>query len=197
MASSIVAPTRVRFGRAEAHRVANPSVRSCSPSLPRRYRPGAARWTVAGFGLALALHVVAGWGALPGRAQSNTTTTVSSTTETGFESPPACSVIGSTREVQTLTFTVNVGPACIGIGNRDAPNPSPACGGLPPAPPPMDPSFGGPFLVPLGTVNTNTNVHTLMLTCVAPTPALPWPWLIGLGAGLLGAGAGLVRRRRL
>jgi hypothetical protein len=163
---------------------------------PRPHRSDTGRWTVAGISLALALHALADWGALPGRAQSNVTTTESTTTATGFESPPACSVIGSTREVQTVTLTNRAGPECIGIGNRDVPNPSPACGGLVPAPPPVDPSFGVPYLVPFGTTNTNFNTHTLTLTCVAPTPALPWPWLAGLGAGLLGTGAGLVRRRR-
>ena len=169
--------------------------------LPRPHTaPGAVRWTVAGVALALGLHAVAGWGALPGRAQANNTLTTSTTSASGFESPPACTVIGSTRDVETVTFTLSVGPACIGIGNRDIANPSPDCPtepppGFPPAPPPVDPGFGTTHLVPFGTTNTNVNTHTLTLTCVAPTPALPWPWLIGLGAGLLGAGAGMVRRR--
>ena len=169
------------------------------PLLPVRRVPRlgpSVAWPLAGVAVSLLLHAVAGWGALPGHAQTNGTVTESTTTATGFESPPACSVIGSTREVQTLTSALSVGPQCIGIGNRDIPNPSPACGGLPPAAPPVDPSFGVPFLVPFGSSNTNFNLHTLTLTCVAPTPALPWPWLVGLGAGVLGAGAGLVRRRR-
>ena len=166
------------------------------PSVPARpHRSDTARWTVAGIGLALALHAIAGWGALPGRAQNNSTTTESTTSATGFESPPACTVIGSTRQVETITPTLTVGPGCIGIGNRDVPNPSPACEGLPPAAPPVDPAFGTTFLVPFGISNLNINVDTLTLTCVAPTPALPWPWLLGLGAGVLGAGAGMMRRR--
>ena len=163
---------------------------------PRRV-PSPPRWPLAGLGLALLLHVVAGWGALPGRAQqTNVTTTQSTTSASGFESPPACTVIGSTRQEQTVTVQLTIGPACIGIGNRDIPNPSPACGSLPPAQPPMDPAFGSAFAVLAGNQNVNTNTHTLTLTCVAPTPALPWPWLVGLGAGVLGAGAGMMRRRR-
>ena len=160
---------------------------------PRRRPSSPPRWPRAGVTLALLFHVVAGWGALSGVAQGTTTFTTSTTSASGFESPPACSEIGSTRQVVTLTVTPNIGPACIGIGNRDIPNPSPDCGSLPPRDP--DPAFGQTFQVLPGQENFNTNTHTLTLTCVAPTPALPWPWLVGLGAGVLGAGAGMMRRR--
>jgi hypothetical protein len=169
------------------------------PTPPRPHRRDTARWTTAGVALALGLHAAAGWGGVPGLAQSNTTITESTTTSSGFESPPACSVIGSTRQVQTVELNVAVGPACIGIGNRDIPNPSPNCPTEPPPgfPPGLpDPGFGTVHLVTFGNSNQNFNTHTLTLTCVAPTPALPWPWLIGLGAGVLGAGAGMVRRFR-
>lgn len=158
-------------------------------------------WTLAGLGAALLLHAVAGWGSLPGLAQQNGTNTTfsnSTTSSTGFESPPSCTTIGSTRQVQTFTLTETIGPRCIGVGNRDVANPSPACSGLSPAPPPVDPAFGSVFQVVAGTVNFNTNTHTLTLTCVAPTPALPAPWLGGLGAAALALGAavlGLARRR--
>ena len=192
-------PKPARSGRGEGGwlRHLGRGFRTCrhaEPRPPAPHRRDTARWTVAGVALALVLHALGGWGGVSGAAQSNTTFTESSTSASGFESPPACSEIGSTRQVETLTLTVTVGPGCIGVGNRDVPNPSPACGGLPPAEP--DPAFGTTFLVPFGVTNNNINTHTLTLTCVAPTPALPWPWLVGLGAGVLGAGARLVRRRR-
>lgn len=148
-----------------------------------------------GLTLAVALHVIAGWGAATGSAQpvSNTTTTVSSTSSTSFESPPACTSVGASRQVQTVTFTVTGGPACIGIGNRDIANPAPACAGFQPAAPPVHPAFGTVYLVPPGSVNSNANTHTETIGCVAAVPALPVPLFVGLGGAL--AGLGLWRMR--
>jgi len=154
-------------------------------------------WSGLGLMIALALHAVAGWGAATGFAQgtTNTSITESSTTSTSFESPPACSVVGASRQVETVTLQVTVGPGCIGIGNRDVVNPAPDCGGLPPANP--DPSRGTPFLVTFGNSNVNANTHTETIQCVAAVPALPWPALLGLGGALSGLGwLGLKRRRR-
>jgi hypothetical protein len=122
------------------------------------------------------------------------TTTSSTTSVTVFESPPKCEVIGSSRQQVSVTQQAQTGPACIGIGNRDVVNPSPSCGGLPPGQP--EPNHGSTFLVQSGTQNTNTNTLTQTLECVPPTPALPLPWLTGLGAGVIGAGAALLRRLR-
>jgi len=152
---------------------------------------------VGGITLALALHALGGIGAVVGLAQppTNGTVTQSTTSSTSFESPPACSVVGSSRQVQTLTPRLSVGPECIGIGNRDLVNPAPACGGLPPAAPPLDPGRGTVFLVPFGQSNTNFNLHTETVQCVAAVPALPLPLFLGLGGAL--AGLGLWGARRL
>ena len=148
-----------------------------------------------GLALAVALHAIAGWGAASGLAQpvSNVTTTTSTTSRTSFESPPACTTVGTARQVQTVTFTDLAGPACIGIGNRDIANPAPACGGAPPAAAPVDPGFGTPFIVPFGSTNTNVNTQTETIQCVAAVPALPVPLFVGLGGAL--AGLGLWRMR--
>jgi hypothetical protein len=95
--------------------------------------------------------------------------------------------------VVTVTVQPQTGPACLGIGNRDIPNPSPACGGQPWGTP--APDFGETLIVPAGDQHANKHTHTLTLTCVPPTPALPFPWLAGLGLGVLGTGATLLRRR--
>ena len=70
-------------------------------------------------------------GLVPMVAHAQTTTmTASTTTEEDFESPPKCEVIGSTPQEISTSQQVQAGAACIGIGNRDVPNGSPACGGL-------------------------------------------------------------------
>ena len=169
---------------------------SASIAQPRPDRPQA-RPVVSAFPHPrLLLFVFVGLlGLVPMVAHAQTaTTTASTTTEEDFESPPKCEVIGSTRQEISTSQQVQGGSACIGIGNRDVPNGSPACGGLPAGSP--DPYFGSTHLVADGVVNTNTNTHTLTLTCVEGTPALPLPWLTGLGLGVLGAGAALLRRLR-
>lgn len=126
-----------------------------------------------------------------GPPQTNST---SSSSATGFEAPPKCKEVGTTRQEVWTSSQSQTGPACIGVGNRDVPNPSPACGGLPWGDP--SPEFGEPLLIAEGTEHTNKHTHTLTLTCVPPTPALPFPWLMGLGAAAFGAGAEVLRRRR-
>ena len=123
-----------------------------------------------------------------------TTTSTSSSSASGFEAPPQCTEIGTTRQEVSTSQQFQTGPACIGVGNRDVPNPSPACGGLPWGVP--SPDFGQPLLIATGTEHVNKHTHTLTLTCVPPTPALPLPWLFGLGATALGTGAALLRRAR-
>lgn len=154
-------------------------------------------WSALGLVAAFTLHAIADWGVTPGFAQGgqNGTTTESTTSSTSFESPPDCSVIGSSRQVQTLTFQLSVGPRCIGIGDRDIANPSPDCQGLTPEAPPVDPDFGTVFLVPFGTSNTNANLHTETIQCIAAVPVLPWPALLGLGGALGGLGLWGFRRR--
>lgn len=152
-------------------------------------------WRLLGLAAGVLLHVVAGWWAEPGFAQStNTTFTTSTTSSSSFESPPACTVIGSSRTVETVTLQFQIGPGCIGVGNRDIANPSPTCGpefyGNP------DPLHGTEFFVTAGTENFNANIHTETITCVAAVPALPWPALLGLGGLLTGAGAWWMGRRR-
>lgn len=120
--------------------------------------------------------------------------TTSTSTATAFEAPPKCDVVGTSREEVWTTQQVQAGPSCIGVGDRDVANPSPACGGFTAGDP--DPGFGTTFLVPEGTENVNKHTHTLTVTCVPPTPALPAPWLTGLGLGVLGAGAAMLRRLR-
>lgn len=156
-------------------------------------------WPGLGLVAAVALHAVAGWGVAPGFAQGvpNSTHTESTTSTTSFESPPDCSVIGSSRQVQTITTALTVGPGCIGIGNRDLANPAPDCQGLPPAAAPVDPGFGTVALVPFGSSNLNVNVHTETIQCIAAVPVLPWPALLGLGGALGGLGLWSFRHRRV
>lgn len=171
-------------------------------SLTKRCRAasrpaGHGLWLYAGVVIALGLHTLAGHLETSLFAQTgNTSFTTSTTTSASVESPPTCGVIGSSREVQTIETTTRIGPACIGVGDRDVVNPSPACGGAPPAAPPVDPGRGTVFIVVAGTQNFNTHVHTETITCVAAVPAVPWPALAGLGGLLTGAGAWWLRRRR-
>lgn len=149
----------------------------------------------AGLVLAAALHALGGVRTAEVAAQSpsNSTMTQSTSSSTSFESPPACSAVGSARQVQVTTFEVTVGPGCIGIGNRDIVNPSPQCAGLPPWPA-LDPGRGTVFLVPFGNQNLNTNINTETIQCVAAVPALPIPLLFGLGGALAALGAYGARR---
>ena len=88
-----------------------------------------------------------------------------------------------------MILTETIGPA------RDVVNPSPACGGLPPAAAPVDPSRGTVFLVQAGTLNSHTGFHTQTIQCVAAVPALPLPALVGLGGVLSALGAWHFSRR--
>lgn len=142
-------------------------------------------------------------------AQGGGTTTFSVSTDrvTLFESPPACGPIGSARVVTSPPVVTNtIGPACIGIGDQRLsitnPNPNPACGGSPPAPPPIDPFHGQTFQVAAG--DNNIDVYTLVQTfqCVAavtgvPTavPALPWSGLVALALLVALAGGWYVWQR--
>jgi hypothetical protein len=163
----------------------------------RPHKDRSARWTGLGVLAGLGLHLVAGWWSAPALAQGgNTTFTVSTTTSSSFESPPACSLVGSSRTVDTVTIQGTTGPACVGIGNRDISNPSPACAGLSPAAPPSDPFHGTVFLVLAGTSYINGNTNTETIQCVAAVPTLPRPALICLVSFLTGLGAWQLARRR-
>ena len=123
------------------------------------------------------LHGVAGWWSTAALAQSsNATLTTSTSSSTSFESPPACSPVGSSRTTQTVTLEDTVGPGTIIIGDRD--------------------HGGTPFQVLAGTTNLNVNTHTTTYQCVAVVPTLPWPALLGLGGMLGGLGAWQLRRRQ-
>lgn len=119
--------------------------------------------------------------ALPafGQATNNTFTT-STSSNIGYESPPACSPVGSTRDEQTITLEDTIGPGTIIIGDRD--------------------NGGTAFEVLAGTNNVNINTHTTTFRCVAALQAVPTLGLAGLLSlfGLIG-GLGawqFVRRQR-
>lgn len=101
------------------------------------------------------------------RAGDTTTTTTNSTSSSiSFESPPACSPVGSERSDLTLTLEEVIGPATIIIGDRNA--------------------GGTAFDVLAGTVNLNINAHTATFRCVAAAQAVPAQPVPTLGlAGLL------------
>ena len=82
-----------------------------------------------------------------------TTVTVSTSSHTSVESPPACAPVGSSRSVQTIVLEDTVGPGTIIIGNRD--------------------NGGVVFQVLAGTANLNTNTHTETYQCVAVAPPSP------------------------
>jgi hypothetical protein len=165
-------------------------------------------WGLVGLSLALALHVAGVWGARIVWAQvgpGGGGTTFSATTEfvNATETPPTCSVIGSTRvEDSTPITTTSVGPLCIGIGDRSAnvTNPSPACidylgpGIAPPADPPHDPFHGNPFVVVTGNINVDVYTVRTTYTCVAAVPALPRAAWIGLAGVLAGGSVWWLRR---
>lgn len=114
-----------------------------------------------------------------------------------FESPPACSPVGSSRVVALpLVVTNTLGPACIGVGDRSVANPNPACAGSPAAPPPVDPFHGQIILVPAGDLNTDVQTVIQTFQCVsastagvaAAIPTLPWSGLAALAVLLALAG---------
>ena len=109
----------------------------------------------AGIFAGLLLHGVAGRYSSEGLAQGtgNTTLTVSTSSGTSFESPPACNPVGSSRVVQTATVETTVGPGTILIGDRNA--------------------GGTVFVVPAGMVNLDGNTHTQTFICVAPSTTVP------------------------
>jgi hypothetical protein len=142
-------------------------------SLPKK----SSVWIAVGVAAGLLLHGVAGWWSLSALAQiSNNTFTTSTSSSTGFESPPACTPVGSSRSAQTITLEDAIGPATIIVGNRD--------------------NGGTAFEVLAGTSNTNVNTHTATFQCVAAVPALPLPGLVGMGLALGGIGAWMISRRR-
>lgn len=93
-------------------------------------------------------------------AGTTTTTTNSTSSSISFESPPACSPVGSERSDLTLTLEEVIGPATIIIGDRNA--------------------GGTAFEVLAGTVNLNINAHTATFRCVAAAQAVPTLGLAGL-----------------
>lgn len=160
---------------------------------------GRGLWVRGGVLAGLLLHGVAGWWTPAGLAQGgepDITTTNSTSSSTSFESPPVCSPVGSSRVVLTTTVDSTFGPSCIGIGDRDIVDPSPACGGSPAADPPFDPSHGTAFVVVAGSLNINTHTHFETFQCIAAVPGLPWPALLGLGGMLSGLGMWRLRARR-
>ena len=147
-----------------------------------------------------------GWaGAVWAQAQ-NTSITTSYTSQTSYESPPACNPVGSSRNAQTITLEDTIGPGTIIIGNRDNVIPTPPGGCIDTqALLPSDMVSGRCFRVLSGTSNLNVNTHTQTFQCVAavvaaapvPVPLLPWPALLLLGNLVAGLGVWqLVRRRK-
>ena len=136
-----------------------------------------------GVAAGLLLHGVAGLWSTTALAQGseNQSLTTSTTSGTSFESPPACSPVGSSRSVDTVTLEETIGPNWIVIGNRD--------------------TGGTPFYVLSGTSNLNANTHTQTFQCVAAgtaassVPALSWPALLGLAGVLAALGAWQLGRR--
>ena len=112
------------------------------------------------------LHGVAGRFGSDALAQgsSNNTFTTSTSSGAGFESPPTCNPIGSSRAVETITLEDRIGPDAILVGNRD--------------------TGGTVFPVPAGTSNTNVNVHTQTFGCVAPITSVP---IVLSSGGLVGS----------
>lgn len=99
-------------------------------------------------------------------AGTTTTTTNSTSSSISFESPPACSPVGSERSDLSLTLEETIGPATIIIGDRNA--------------------GGTAFEVLAGTVNLNINAHTATFRCIAAPQAVPAQPIPTLGlAGLL------------
>lgn len=183
--------------------------------MPKSSRPP--HWTriAAGIVAGLVLHGVAGWWSpaalAAGSGATNSTITLSTSSHTSFESPPACGLVGSSRSVQTVTLEESIGgndpitglSTCTIIGNRDNFFPTRPC--LPQDTQvslPSDPVTGRWFYVLAGWTNLNVNTHTETFQCVAAAsasvavPALPWPALLGLGNLLLGLGTWQLARRR-
>lgn len=84
---------------------------------------------------------------------SNDSLTTSTTSMTRLESPPACTPIGSSRRVETVTLEESIGPVTIFIGDRD--------------------TGGTAFLVPSEWTNLNVNTHTDIFQCVATASTAP------------------------
>jgi hypothetical protein len=185
-------------------------IRSRGASAPRSRsaRRTTLRWIIAGGAIAIAIHFGVGWStrvaAQAGPVGGETTFSVTSDYFFFTESPPACSVLGSTRVVTSPpTVTNSLGPKCIGIGDREdpvtgAPNvitDTSACLGAPAAAPPIDPTRGQLFYVAPG--DNDIDVHTRYDTyaCVAAVPALSRPMIVALALLKLGTGAWFLRRR--
>lgn len=143
--------------------------------MPKSSRSRSWMWMAAGIVAGVLVHGVAGWWTAPAFAQAgNTTFTTSTTNHTSFESPPACSPVGSSRTAVSASTTVSLGPGTIFIG----------------------PDQSQTFFVAAGTTNFNTNTHTETFQCVAAVPALPRPAFIATALGAAGLGAWMLTRRR-
>ena len=142
------------------------------------------------------------WSAAALAGSSTSTITLSTSSHTSFESPPACGPVGSSRSVQAVTLEDTVGPGTIIIGNRDNVIPTPPGGCLDTQVLlPADEFFGRCYRVLAGSTNLNVNTHTETFQCVAaagpvPVPLLPWPALLLLGNLVAGLGAWQLARRR-
>jgi hypothetical protein len=152
-----------------------------------------------GVSAGLLLHGGANWWSQTAFAQAGPggiTFSISTLRTTLFESPPACTTIGSSRVVDTLGVRVTntIGPSCIGIGEISVPNASPACGAIPPDPV-LSPLFGTTFIVTAGNRNTDVTNRSDTYQCVAAVPAMPWTFSIGLAGLLLSGGAWWVWKR--
>jgi len=134
----------------------------------------------------------------------NNSVSTSTSSQTSFESPPACNPVGSSRSVLTITTEYAIGPGTIIIDNRD--NLIQAPGGCVSnlISVPDDTVFSRCLNVAAGTSHVNVNSHTQTFQCVAavvaaapvPVPLLPWPALLLLGNLVAGLGVWQLARRR-
>jgi hypothetical protein len=147
--------------------------------MTRFHSPGGSRMAASVVAGLLLYAVGGGWSASALAQATNNTVTTSTSSSLSFESPPACSPVGSERSEEAITLEETIGPGTIIIGDRDA--------------------GGTAFEVLAGTQNVNVNTHTTTFRCVAALQAVPALGLAGLLSlfGLLaGFGAWLFARRQ-
>jgi len=115
---------------------------------------------------------VVGWspaaaGVIAGVGAQNNSISTSTSSQTSFESPPACNPVGSSRSVLTITEEYSIGPSTTIIDNRD--NLIQAPGGCVSnqISVPDDTVFSRCLNVAGGTTNVNVNSHTQTFQCVA------------------------------